>query len=367
MNILVLNSILFTANDNSIPQVKSIKDTMIYNMCLGFIYAGHQVTLIAASEYEPTLPEEYEFKVLFFPSVLKQVFLPSVLPLQPRLWHYLRRENNSFDCIVTSEMFAFPSLFAAIICPRKTIVWQEMSLFQKKFFKIPAIMWHYVIVPLFMRKIKIVIPRSDQAGKFIGRFFKNVSQDIVDHGVNLKKFTFSEKKEKQFIIVAQLIKRKNIDYIIRQFYGFVQKYPQENYQLIIAGKGPEEEYLKALVKELHIEPVVHFTGFLNHCELNKQISQSIATLIATTKDLNMVSIPESIVSGTPVVTNLVPTSSTYIAVNQLGIAKNKWDASDLKIIVDNNDFYVANCIKYREKLTNVFLAKKLINIATKGL
>lgn len=36
MRILILNPILYTAESNAIPTVSSIKDTMIYNLCLGF-------------------------------------------------------------------------------------------------------------------------------------------------------------------------------------------------------------------------------------------------------------------------------------------------------------------------------------------
>jgi len=366
MNILVLNSILFTANNNIIPQVVSVKDTMIYNMCLGFVQAGHQVTLIAASEYKPIQPEKYDFNVVFFPSVLQRIFLPSVLPLQPRLWHYLRRESNRFDMIVTSEAFALPSLFAALICPRKTIIWQEMALFQKKFFKIPAVVWHYIIIPLLMRKIKIVVPRSVQAEKFIRKYFNNVSCNIVDHGVNVEKFTLTEGKKRQFICVARLMPKKGIDGIIERFSQFVKMEGYEDIKLYIAGKGEIQEQLEQQVRYLQLKENVVFLGFLDHNTLSRYVRESFAILVNTLQDLNMISIPESIVSGTPVVTNLVPTSSAYIAANQLGIAKDKWDASDLKIIVDDNAFYVANCIAFREKLTNVYLAKKIIEIAIKG-
>ena len=44
--VLVINPILYTAENNRIPQVDSIKDTMIYTMCQGFREAGHEVTLI---------------------------------------------------------------------------------------------------------------------------------------------------------------------------------------------------------------------------------------------------------------------------------------------------------------------------------
>ena len=58
MKVLILNSILFTAENNIIPKVKSIKDTMIYNLCVGFKNLGHEVTLAAAADYKPSVLEE---------------------------------------------------------------------------------------------------------------------------------------------------------------------------------------------------------------------------------------------------------------------------------------------------------------------
>jgi 1,2-diacylglycerol 3-alpha-glucosyltransferase len=80
----------------------------------------------------------------------------------------------------------------------------------------------------------------------------------------------------------------------------------------------------------------------------------------------MVSIPESIASGTPVVTNLQPASADYIRQEKLGIAKDGWDAYDLKEIIDNNPVYVENCIRYRPKLTNDYSAKQIVDIYLKN-
>ena len=44
--VLVINPILYTAESNRIPKVDSIKDTMIYTLCLGFLEAGHEATLL---------------------------------------------------------------------------------------------------------------------------------------------------------------------------------------------------------------------------------------------------------------------------------------------------------------------------------
>lgn len=51
--ILIINPILYTAETNRIPKVSSIKDTMIYALCMGFVHGGHKVTLIAAQDYRP--------------------------------------------------------------------------------------------------------------------------------------------------------------------------------------------------------------------------------------------------------------------------------------------------------------------------
>lgn len=50
MRILVLNPIMYTPHKNIIPKVKSIKDTMMYNMCLGFKQNNHEITLAVAEE-----------------------------------------------------------------------------------------------------------------------------------------------------------------------------------------------------------------------------------------------------------------------------------------------------------------------------
>lgn len=362
MNILILNPILFTAEHNIIPKVKSIKDTMIYNMCLGFIQLGHNITLAAAEEYHPTESETYEFNVIFFPSLYTKFCPPSVLPYSPSLKKYLRQSHKKFDLIISSEVFSFNSLFAAEICPQKTIVWQELTEHQKKFHKIPSKIWHNIIARLFITKVLAVVPRSQKALDFISQYIPTVSKTIVDHGINIEKFKYSTDKKRQIISSSQLIHRKNIDGIIQKFYNLHHLKGYEDIKLIIAGRGEEELKLKELVKVLNLQDYVNFVGFLSQIKLNDYISHSYAFLINTRKDLNMVSIPESIVSGTPILTNNQPASADYIAKNDLGIVKDNWDENDIVKIIDDNTYYTKNCIQYREKLTNQHSAQLFIEI-----
>lgn len=78
MRILILNQILYTADNNTIPVVSSIKDTMIYNMCLGFVDAGHTVTLAAAEDYKPKAIEAYDFEVRFSQPTFRVYWHPAL-------------------------------------------------------------------------------------------------------------------------------------------------------------------------------------------------------------------------------------------------------------------------------------------------
>ncbi|MCS2762377.1 glycosyltransferase [Bacteroides ovatus] len=103
-----------------------------------------------------------------------------------------------------------------------------------------------------------------------------------------------------------------------------------------------------LIKRKGLEESVHLLGFKNHLELKTLLADSCAMLINTYQDNNMVSIPESISCGTPVITNTIPTNSTYIGENHLGITKDEWNEDELKKVVDENQYYVNNCIKFRK-------------------
>jgi len=361
MNICILNSILYTADNNIIPKVDSIKDCMIYNFALGFKELGHSVTLVAASDYKPINYESYDFEIIFIKSCFKKVFLPTVLPFQIGLISYLYKEKDRFDLIISSEVFSFPSLFSAIISPKKTIIWQELGEHNRKFNKIPSIIWYNFIARLFMQS-PLVIPRSRKSMEFIKAYSYNVTNEYIEHGLNIDKFSISNIKKKQLIVVSQLISRKNISSVIVKFNNYVKKYADKETKLIIAGKGDQEVILKNLCNSLKMSDQVIFTGFISHVELFTILSESLALLVDTKRDLNMVTIAEAVACGTAVLTNDVPYSSYYIAEEKLGIVKFEWSEDDIFQIISNNEFYTSNCSMYRQKLSNSYLSNKMVGL-----
>lgn len=361
MNILILNPVMYTGSLTTyeIPKVESLKDTMMYNMCLGFKHNGHNVTLAVAEEYRPIKEESYDFEILFFKSNFKKIFPPVVIPFSLSLLKYLRLNRNNFELFITSDSFSFVSMFASIVAPEKTLIWHEIAKHQKKFHQIPSKIIYNIVCPLLM-KHSFVVPRSHDAYQFISKYLKNVSPVPVEHGVNGNVFVPSSQKKKQFVVVAQLIKRKNIPSIIDKFARFLKKYDAE-YKLYILGRGPLREELESQVRLLNIVNSVIFTGQLSHKQAVPIISESVAMLIDTLQDNNMVSIPETITCGTPILTNSIPTNSFYIKELKCGIVKDGWNEDDMFEIASAKNF-TESCIKNRYRFLCEHQADLMIKI-----
>lgn len=357
--VLVINPILYTAETNRIPRVDSIKDTMIYTMCLGFLQAGQEVTLIAAEDYRPVCEERYDFPILWFHTVFHKICMPRCFPYMPQLRAYLKT-HQEYDMIVTSETFAAWSYTAVRMAPDKTVIWHELAAYNHMLYQIPAKFWYQLVARFFMRRARVV-PRSEEAGRFIRQFMPLVEERPIDHGVNPDKFPpAKEGRGERFVVVSQLISRKRIDHTIEAFGDFVSA-GHGNYRLSIIGEGEEDAALKQLVKKLGLNERVTFHGKLSHEKLLPIVAASKALLVSTQKDNNMVSIVESIAVGTPVVTTSIPYNAAYIRKAELGIVEDDWSAAALERIVAENDSYVKNCLAYRPQLLNTACAERFLS------
>jgi 1,2-diacylglycerol 3-alpha-glucosyltransferase len=363
MRILLLNSILYTPRTTPkgrfIPQVASIEDCMIIKLGIEFVNQGHEVTLIAAEEYKPTYQQDFPIEIVYFRSMLPKLFLPTVLPFHPQLIHFIRKHKGQFDMIISSEIFSFNSLFAACLVPDKTLIWQESGNHNRKFFRLPSLIWYHLVARAFMRKVR-VIPRSLIAGKFAKQFGLNVFSNFIDHGVDGKVFHFQKEKKASFIVIAHLDRDKDVISIIISYKKFIERYSDRQYSLYIIGEGEESENLKDYVQSNQLSNQVFFLGRIPQRELSKYLSESVCLLCNSRKELNMLSIGEAIVAGTPVLTNTVPYSHEWITQNKLGIAKDNWTEEDMYEIVMNNRYYVDNCSRYSSQLLLSELPNKFI-------
>lgn len=354
--VLIINPILYTNEQKIVRKINSIKDCMIIDLCNAFVDMGYDTTLVAAEDYKPITDEQYKFNVVWLRSYFKRIFTPNKIPCNLGLRRYLK--NNKYDLIISSEVFSIDTFIAVKSNKSNLIIWQEMAFHQKMAKQMASKFWHNVIVKLFYRNIRIV-PRTDNAKKFISQYCSNVSDQVIQHGINLDKFNACLDKNETFIVSSQLIERKQIHKIITEFADF-KKYNSNNYKLIVAGDGDQKNKLIALCKDLKVDDSVLFMGKLPHKDLVKYLSKAKAMLIYTKKDNSMISIAESIAVCTPVITTSVPDNSIVVQDNKIGIVDDQWNWESLKYIVDNNDEFVNNCYMYRSNLDNKYNVKQFI-------
>lgn len=360
MRILILNFILSTAVDGKIIRRPSNRDTMIYNLARGFCRLGHKVTLAAAEEFRPLEDETNDFEVIYFPSRLPKIFKPALLPWPKGLGKYLRKHSADFDMILSVEAFSIPTLIASFHCKDKLIIWQEMAFKQHLMHGIPATLWYNIVVRLFLRHVPILC-QSTSAKQFISQYSHCVADTIVGHGVDDEVFHCEGKASCDFVIVSMFVARKRIDRIIEKFFRFINNTKHKDYLLHIVGEGPELETLKRKAEELGVSTNVVFHGFKTHHQFAEIERDSVAMLIDTRQDNNMVSIPEAVVNGVPILTNSVPTNSSMIREYNLGIVKDDWDWQEMEQMIQRYNEFHANCCKHSESFSNTGVAKRLIN------
>ena len=153
-----------------------------------------------------------------------------------------------------------------------------------------------------------------------------------------------------------------MDRIITKFSRLVALEQYRDYRLDIIGDGDQMQELKQLAVKLGVEKNVVFHGFLSHEQLAEPLRRSLALLVDTSNDLNMLTTAEAITSGTPVVTNTVPSTASFIAANGLGIVRDDWDENDLIEVINNYDKMHAACVKEGKELTNVACARKMLRV-----
>lgn len=362
MRILVVNPMLYTAppKGGAVPRRDSINDCMIIALCHGFTKTGHSVTLIASEEYRPLKEHKFDFEIKYFKNAAKRYVprFPNGMPILSGFRKWLKANESEYDIVICSELLSFATMTAASICPHKVKVWQEFGAHHPLCFRIPSIIWHNTIVKRIISRQDIpVIPRSSIAADFASRYCSNVSPNIVNNCVDGDIFSEAADKSDRLICIAQLIRRKNVAYVIDMYMKYVRKYNDCCTELFIVGDG---EMKSELMRIAASEPRVIFKGMVPHSELSHLLSSSKGFLFASIADLNCVSITESIVSGVPVLTNDIPYQAQFIAENKLGIVKSRWNEDDIHDLLASEKEFSQNCVRIRKAFTNDNVAKMLL-------
>lgn len=135
--------------------------------------------------------------------------------------------------------------------------------------------------------------------------YKDIQITPFGVDINIFKPFDSRYKEKEKVIIGAIKtfdSKYGIEYLIRAFGELCHSY--DNIELQLAGRGPLEESLKKLCKELNIEDRVKFLGYIDQKKVVENFNKFDIAVIPSLFESFGVSAVEAQACGTPtIVTN----------------------------------------------------------------
>jgi glycosyltransferase involved in cell wall biosynthesis len=119
---------------------------------------------------------------------------------------------------------------------------------------------HKFIRPLWKRVVKHsskIICSSKSLQKLVLKSDKNAKIELLQNGINLRKFSQKETKKKSILVVSRIFERKGIQYFLDAIQSL-----NHGFEINIVGDGPYLENLKDQVKKLKLN--VNLLGFIDN-------------------------------------------------------------------------------------------------------
>jgi len=141
----------------------------------------------------------------------------------------------------------------------------------------------------------------------------------------------------RIITAGRLHRLKGFPLAVRAFSLFAEKHPGS--ELIIIGKGPEENRLQALVRKLGVEEKVRILPWLPRDEVLANMRSSDVFLFPSFRD-----------GGGAVVVEAMASSLPVIVLDSGGPAAHVQDSWGIKVIPKNREFVVQEMVQALERL-----------------
>jgi len=162
-------------------------------------------------------------------------------------------------------------------------------------------------------------------------------------------------KENEIIVVARLVKRKNIQTLLAAYSMFVFHMHLESDsipRLRIIGDGPERQNLEMFVHVNHLNNYVSFMYDQPNLEVIKYLTSSIVSIIPSLSDQFGICVLEALACNTPVLCSMFVGSSECIVEGLNGYLFDPYSAEDIchtlikffarPLILSSEECYMAN-------------------------
>lgn len=235
------------------------------------------------------------------------------------------KKKNEYD--VVHAWFGFPCGLMALILNKPFIVslrGSDVPGYNERF------SYQYIfltpVIKQVWKKAEKVIANSSGL-KELARETLDTSIDVIPNGVNIREFYPSNAKQRdsekiQLICVARLTPRKRVQDILKAVQGL------DHVELTLIGKGPEEENLKEMAKELGIDSKTNFEGYIPHEDIADFYRDSDIFIMPSLNEGMSNTILEAMASGLPIITT--QTGGTDELIDENGFIVPKKDPSAIR-------------------------------------
>lgn len=161
--------------------------------------------------------------------------------------------------------------------------------------------------------ISAITCSNDMKSRLISKGFPEEKMSVLYYGIDLN-FYSKESQEKNdvktFTQIAVFRRKKGIEYTIRAFKLYSERHGDRDFKLILGGEGVLKEKMINLCKELNIQDLVEFPGWLDQNGVKKLLNRSDYFIYhsVTGVDGDMEGIPNSIIEAMAME---LPVISTY--------------------------------------------------------
>ena len=140
------------------------------------------------------------------------------------------------------------------------------------------------------------------------------------------------------LYVGRLGIEKNLDFLLRSFQRLLSLRPRA--RLIIAGDGPQRQFLERYAMSLGIAPFVSFVGFLPRCDLIDLYKQALFVFASKTETQGLVLV-EAMMAGAAVVAVGIMGPRDIITSGETGILvgenENEFALACNRLLEDDNE------------------------------
>ena len=197
----------------------------------------------------------------------------------------------------------------------------------------------------------MVVGISDKITELAKNYYKTPNIETIYNGIKLIDPPQCDPLY-DFVCVARFFPVKNHLFLINVFKEFVDKH--SNCKLVLVGGGPLLDECRKLVKELHLDSNILFTGPID--KVYDYLAKSTAFILPSLYEGNPISILEAMNCGLPIIASNVGGVSDVVTSGENGFLFEKNNKEELLFCL--NQLYNNDEIKRLFKKNNVLKIKR---------